>query len=149
MESLKIAEAIQLAIGPVFLLVAVGGMLNVMTARLGRVVDRIRVLEDTADHEEPGPMRALHLRQLAEQDSRIVRINAAITLAVIAALLVCLVVVALFAAEFVAVDLSGLVAALFVITMLVLIASLGFFLSEIYVAARLMRVRSDFRPKRP
>ncbi len=148
MENLKIAEAIQLAIGPVFLLVAVGGMLNVMTARLGRVVDRIRVLEDTADQEDPGPMRALHLRQLAEQDSRIVRINAAITLAVIAALLVCLVVVALFAAEFVAVDLSGLVAALFVITMLVLIASLGFFLSEIYVAARLMRVRSDFRPKR-
>jgi len=147
-EALKIGETIQLAIGPVFLLVAVGGLLNVMTSRLGRVVDRIRALEDTAEHEEPGPERAMHLRQLAEQDRRIVRINAAITLAVIAALLVCLVVVSLFVAEFVSFDLSEVVAALFVLTMLVLIASLGCFLSEIYIASNNMRVRSEFRPSR-
>lgn len=147
LEAIGIAEAIGLAIGPVFLLVAVGGLLNVMTARLGRVVDRIRELEDLALHEDPGPERAMHIRQLKEQDSRIVRINAAITLSVIAALLVCLVVASIFAAEFVDLDLSALVAGLFVATMIALIASLGFFLSEIYVAARLLRVRADFRKK--
>jgi len=58
------------------------------------------------------------------------------------------VVVSLFVAEFVSFDLSEVVAALFVLTMLVLIASLGCFLSEIYIASNNMRVRSEFRPSR-
>ena len=40
-----IAEIIQLAITPIFLLVAIGSLLNVMTGRLARIVDRMRKLE--------------------------------------------------------------------------------------------------------
>jgi len=39
-----IAHVIQLAIAPVFLLTAVGTLLNVLASRLGRTVDRRRVL---------------------------------------------------------------------------------------------------------
>ena len=40
-----IAHVIQIAIAPVFLLAGIGAFLNVMTNRLGRVVDRWRSLE--------------------------------------------------------------------------------------------------------
>ena len=41
----SIAQTIQLAIAPVFLLAGIGSILNVLAARLARVVDRSRVLE--------------------------------------------------------------------------------------------------------
>ena len=46
MESLiSIAEIMQIAVTPVFLLAGIGALLNVMTARLGRIKDRMRVLQ--------------------------------------------------------------------------------------------------------
>ena len=41
-----ISSAIQLAVAPVFLLAGITGALNVMTHRLGRIVDRGRFLKD-------------------------------------------------------------------------------------------------------
>ena len=35
-----VAHVIQLAVAPVFLLMAIGGLLGVLTGRLGRLVDR-------------------------------------------------------------------------------------------------------------
>jgi len=40
-----ISEAIQLAVAPVFLLTGIGAILSVLTTRLGRVVDRARLVE--------------------------------------------------------------------------------------------------------
>lgn len=60
-----------------------------------------------------------------------------------AVLLVCLVIVALFTEEFIQVDVSGLVASLFVATMATLILALIFFLIEIRIATRMLRVRRD------
>jgi len=42
----SIAQTIQLAIAPVFLLAGIGSILNVLAGRLARVVDRSRVLEE-------------------------------------------------------------------------------------------------------
>ncbi|MEG0884366.1 MAG: DUF2721 domain-containing protein, partial [Janthinobacterium sp.] len=44
-----IGHIIQLAIAPVFLLTGIGTMLVVLTNRLGRIIDRTRVLEDRLD----------------------------------------------------------------------------------------------------
>jgi hypothetical protein len=38
----EMAKAIQLALGPVFLLTGIAGMLNVMSGRLSRIIDRGR-----------------------------------------------------------------------------------------------------------
>ena len=47
-----IAHNIQLAVAPVFLLSGIAGILNVLTTRLGRVVDRARRLEaDIASYD--------------------------------------------------------------------------------------------------
>ena len=40
-----IAHTIQLALAPVFVLVAIGNILNLLSTRLGRIVDRARVLQ--------------------------------------------------------------------------------------------------------
>ena len=48
-----LAGVIQLAVAPVFLLAGIAGFLSVMSGRLGRVVDRARVvqsLEVASDH---------------------------------------------------------------------------------------------------
>jgi hypothetical protein len=74
---------------------------------------------------------------------RIGLINWAIRLCVSGALTVCLVIVSLFVgdfvSEFVAINLSGLIALLFVIAMLLIIAGLVFLLREISVATHTMR----------
>ena len=41
-----IAQTIQLALAPVFVLVAIGNILNLLSSRLGRVVDRSRHLQE-------------------------------------------------------------------------------------------------------
>jgi len=41
----NIAVVIQLSVAPVFLLAGIAGMLNVLSIRLGRIVDRARIVE--------------------------------------------------------------------------------------------------------
>jgi len=40
----EIARVIQLSIGPVFLITGIAGLLGVLSGRLGRTIDRARVL---------------------------------------------------------------------------------------------------------
>jgi uncharacterized protein DUF2721 len=45
-SEIGVAHVIQLAVAPVFLLSGIGAMLAVMTNRLGRIIDRARVMEE-------------------------------------------------------------------------------------------------------
>ena len=131
-----VAEVIQLAVAPVFLLSGVGVILTVLTNRLARVVERARGLEaalSTAD----GPMRQGELQVLARR-ARLM--NRAITLSTLCALLVSFVVVALFVDAFVDLNLSTLIAAMFVIAMFSLIVALLCFLREVFLAIGALRI---------
>jgi hypothetical protein len=46
-SDVAVAHAIELAVAPVFLLTGIAAILAVMTNRLGRIIDRARVLEDS------------------------------------------------------------------------------------------------------
>ena len=46
----EITAVIQLAVAPVFLLTAVGTLINVLSTRLARVIDRSRDLEERIAH---------------------------------------------------------------------------------------------------
>jgi hypothetical protein len=127
-----IAHVIQLAIAPVFLLTAVGTLLNVLASRLGRAVDRRRVLTSSPSKLEPS-LASTAQAELGFVQRRVRLIYSAILLAVLCALLICLLIAIAFVDALVAADLSRLVAALFVLAMLALIGSLGFFLREIYL----------------
>ena len=55
----QIAHVIQLSIAPVFLLTGVGTLLNVLSGRLARIIDRARVLEQRLETPEPSHAAAV------------------------------------------------------------------------------------------
>ena len=133
-----IAHVIQLAIAPVFLLTAVGTILAVLTNRLGRSVDRRRVLVARLP-ELDAAVASSASAELGFIERR-VRLNyAAISLAVLCALLICLLIALAFIDAFLPMDLSKVVAALFVLAMLSLIGSLALFLREIFLGVNTVR----------
>jgi len=128
-----IAHVIQLAIAPVFLLTAVATILNVLTGRLARSVDRRRSLAAALPRLE-GDTAELARREVEFEVRRIGLIYRAITLAVLCALLVAGLISIAFIDAFLAWDLRKLIALLFVLAMLALMASLGIFLREIFLS---------------
>ena len=137
---IDIAHVIQQAVAPVFLFSGVAAMLNVMTSRLARVIDRARQFE-LDYHELPvGTERHVMRGRLAALARRARLINIAITLCTVCALLVCLVIVTLFLSALLSMNSPRLIAALFVIAMLALVGGLVGFLQEISVATASVRI---------
>jgi hypothetical protein len=137
---IDIAHVIQQAVAPVFLLSGVAAMLNVLTHRLARVIDRARQFErdyhDAADAGERATLRD-RLATLARR-SRL--INIAITLCTLCALLICLVIVTLFVAALIQLNGARWIAGLFIAAMLALIGGLLAFLQEIFIATASVRI---------
>ncbi len=138
-SDVAVAHAIQLAVAPVFLLSGIGAILMVMTNRLGRIIDRARVLEDRLNSASQEARAALHA-DLATLSRRAKLISCAITLCTATALLVCTVIAVLFLSAFLRFDLSIPVALLFIAAMLAFFLGLLWFLREIYVATVNLRI---------
>jgi F0F1-type ATP synthase assembly protein I len=136
-HNVPIAQLIQLAVTPIFLLSGVGVILGVLTNRLARVVDRARRLEDAL---REGRNRDELEPQLAALGRRARIMNRAITLSTICALLVALVVVTLFLSAFLDFDLSTPIALMFIFAMLSLIGALLMFLREVVIAIRSLQI---------
>ena len=140
-ELADIGHAIQLAIAPVFLLTGVASFLGVLTNRLGRVIDRARVIESMLGHVSERE-RTEAERELAALSRRARLINRSIGMATICALLVCTVIALLFANALLDINIGVAVGLAFVATMLALIAALVSFLREIFLATRHLRIGS-------
>jgi len=128
-----ISHVIQLVIAPVFMLTAIGTVINVLAGRLGRSVDRRRVLVAALPKLENG-VADLAQREIAFEIRRIRLIYIAISMSVTSALFVCLLIALAFVDAFVEADFAKVVAALFVLAMVALIASLTIFLREIFLS---------------
>jgi len=135
-----ITRVIQLAVAPVFLLTAIGTLINALTGRLGRAVDRRRKLEELLPAYE-GATRASMERELGTLARRIKLVLRAITAAVFSALLVCLLIVTAFLGAFVSMDLARTVAFLFVLAMVALTVALVAMLREVWLASVAERAR--------
>lgn len=140
--AIDIGSAVQQAITPVFLLTAIGGMLNVMAHRLSRVVDRARHLE-TNVAEWRDEQRRIAIDDLAVLGRRMAAANWAIALCTMAALLVCVVVALLFIEQLIGGKLDVAVALLFIAATLLLTGGLMLFLWEVQLALRSVRVRAE------
>jgi uncharacterized membrane protein len=128
-----VGRAIQFSVAPVFLLSAIGGMLSVMIARIGRVVDRAREVESRMVEALPDG-RGLLQKELARLVLRMHLIQRAITFCVLTAIFVCLVVVTLFVGAFYEYQFVFAVAGFFVAAMLMFLVGLLYFLREIFIA---------------
>jgi len=129
----EIAGVIQLAVAPVFLLTAVGTVIAALNIRLGRAVDRRRVLEAKLPSMPPQETESAR-QELATIARRIRYVYLAILCAVISALFVSLLIAGAFLGAFVRSDLSSMIGAMFVLAMLALTACLLLFLREIFLA---------------
>ena len=119
---------------PVFLLVGISGFLATMSTRLGRVIDRKRVVDSELDNIGE-PERASRLTAEVDRlDRRIRLVNWSIRYCVLSALVVCLVIVCLFVGDALRLNLAGFIASLFMLVMLLLTAGLIVFLVEVGVA---------------
>ncbi|MBC7840843.1 MAG: DUF2721 domain-containing protein [Gemmatimonadaceae bacterium] len=138
--TLDIAHVIQQAVAPVFLLTGVAAMLNVLTNRLARVIDRARQLEKDYHDLPIGNERHVVRDRMATLSKRSRLINVAITLCTSCALLICIVIMTLFVAAMIDVSASRWIAGLFVLAILALIGGLVSFLREIFVATSSVRI---------
>ena len=134
-----IAGVIQLSVAPVFLLAGIAGMLNVLSVRLGRVVDRARVVESRLIAETHADHRATLQAETAGLWKRIRLVNWSLRMFVCAALLVCLVIVTLFFGELTGSDLSPVTATLFIFAMTFMILGLVLFLFEVSISTNRIR----------
>ncbi len=133
------AHSIQLALAPVFLLTGIAGLLNVMTGRLGRIIDRTRQLTEMSQenlallpHERMIELRPLERRRHLA--------SVAITTCTLAALLTCLVIVLLFAEVELGLPLKWLEGILFTSATGALVVGLTYFLCEVHLATQTLRI---------
>ena len=137
----EIADIIQSVLAPVFLRAGIGAFLNVCTGRLSRIVDRARDIEPSllqsrgAEHDQL-------LREIRTLDRRMSLVGRAIWLAVFAAVLICLVVVLLFAGTLVSGQFGTAIALLFILCMIALGSGFALFLVETQIGTRAVRVRN-------
>ena len=137
----RLAQIIQLAIAPVFLLAGLGAFLNVCAGRLARIVDRARRVEERILSTRGSEHDRL-VEEVRLLDWRIRTVNNAIFSTVLAALLISAVVVLLFAAFLTRIPLAIPIAILFIAAMISTGWGFAIFLRETRVASRSVRIRN-------
>jgi hypothetical protein len=137
-----VAQTIQLALAPVFLLTGIGALLGVLAGRLSRVIDRVRDLE-RLHPESGGEERRRYVSELLILDRRIKVINSALFMAATSAAVICIVVALLFVAELGQLHIGTLVALAFIFAMILLIGALIEFVREVRLSYHAIRVRTE------
>jgi len=133
----SVAYVIQLAVAPVFLLTGVGAILAVLANRLARVVDRFRVLSNLSSQEQ-----SAYRQEMTTLSHRARWVHWAVSLCTVSALLICIVVAALFVGSEISMDPSRAISLLFISAMLALILGLLCFLREIFLATGSIETRT-------
>ena len=137
-----VADAVRLAVAPIFLLTGIGAFLNVCAARLSRIVDRSRDIEPLLLASR-GREHDRWLGELQILDRRMSLVSSAMTLSVVSAVLTCSVVALLFVSSLVEPRVGIAVAILFVAATVAIAVSFAIFLVETRLGARAVRVRSE------
>ncbi|WP_128891927.1 DUF2721 domain-containing protein [Erythrobacter sp. HKB08] len=136
-STIRVQEIVQLSLAPVFLLAAIGAMLNVMNARLTWLIDRVEFIERRTEKglggREGEELPALRQRQHYAQ--------LAVTLSTGAALTICTVVALLFVSAFIRPQIGTVVAIAWILTMVQLFGALALFLLETRLATATARER--------
>jgi hypothetical protein len=126
----EMIPVLQTAIGPVILISGIGLLLLSMTNRLGRAIDRARILSaELPRADEAGRARLERQLEILWARARMIRLS--ISLAAISALCAALLVIVLFVSALLSAGSAWLVVALFVACMGCLIAALVVFLHDI------------------
>jgi hypothetical protein len=138
-----IAQTIQLALAPVFMLVAIGNIMNILSHRLGRIVDRSRLLQERHS-ETSGMEHDMVVREIRLVDRRIHLIGKAMLALVLSGISVGVVVVLLFAEEFADLRLQPVIAGAFLVAIGLIMWALLLFLRETREASAALRIPKTY-----
>ena len=126
----ELVPVLQTAIGPVILISGVGLLLLSMTNRLGRVIDRTRLLaKELPAAGDPSAARVASQLQVLWRRARLIRL--AIALAATSALAASILIIVLFCAALWRVESGWIIATLFIGCLTCLIGSLVVFIHDI------------------
>ncbi len=125
-----VSEAIRDAVAPIFLLTGIGSMLGVMVGRMARAIDRARIINEFGIEKRKKFKEELHLIT-----KRMKWLRRAIGFATLAALLVCVSVVALFISVETGFKIPHVVLLSFISSMGAIIVGLLCFLREIIMTS--------------
>ena len=140
-ELTHLAQIIQLAVAPVFLLAGLGAFLNVCAGRLARIIDRARQLEPRVLASR-GEEHDRLIREVRVLDRRIAVVNNAIFTTVLAAVPISLVVILLFVAFLTGTRVGTAIALLFIAAMIATGIGFAIFLHETRLGTHTIRVRA-------
>lgn len=133
-----VSHGIQLAVAPVFVLTAVSAMIGTVAARLGRIIDRARLVESRIEAApEADPMTAAY-QELAGLRLRARLANLSIALLTFCAILIGLTIVALFLGETTALQIFRFATPFFLSGVICFVLALLCFLTETLLATRIL-----------
>ena len=126
----NLIPVLQTAIGPMILISGVSLLLLSMTNRLGRVIDRARILaREIGGAAASGDARAAAQLEILWRRARLIRL--AIALAAMSALAAAMLIIMLFFTALWQIETAWLIGALFIVCMACLIGSLVVFIHDI------------------
>lgn len=133
---------LQIAVGPVILISGVGLLLLSLTNRFGRVIDRSRALAEALRRAAPADTTRLTAQlKILSRRARLVRLS--ITLAAWSVLLAALLIISLFLAVLLGIEIGLVVTALFIGCLGCLIGSLAVFLKDINLSLTALQLELD------
>lgn len=135
-QTSELVPVLQTAVSPMVLISAVGLLLLAMTSRLGRIVDRTRILaarlRDAGDSPSVDKDAIREQLRILGDRARIVRRS--ISLFGFGMLFAAVLVISLFVTSLAGVDLPWLLAAFFILSLLCLIAAIVEFIRDVNVS---------------
>jgi len=145
MEADNLIIILQAALGPFVLISGSGLLLLVMTNRIGRPIDRIRLLCHEAKQSSGEQGDSLRKQiQVLYQRCRLLQLSiACITISILLASLIVFILFAMFTFE---VNLGGWVRILFVLSLTSLMISLLLFLKDISITLKSIRIEIEEGP---
>ncbi len=133
-----VSHGIQLAVAPVFLLTAVSGMIGTVAGRLGRIIDRARVVEERIEAAPAADSMTVSYKELAALRLRGRLANLCIALLTFCAMLIGLTIVALFLGETTESQIYRLATLFFLAGIICFLLALLGFLTETVLATRIL-----------
>jgi small-conductance mechanosensitive channel len=142
--STQLLPVIQLAITPVILITGLGSLLLTMTNRMGRVVDRTRILAGQARGAGGNTAERGHLEaQLRIMYRRAGLVRQAVNFATLSMVCSALLVVTIFVDVVTSTGLAAVITGLFALGMGCLLLALGYFLRDIHLSLLALRLEVD------
>jgi Protein of unknown function (DUF2721) len=146
MDPTSLTHGIQLAIAPVFLLTAVAAMISALATRLGRIIDRARVVEERLEAKTAINVDAAY-QEIESLKVRGRLVNVAVLLLTLCGMLIGLTVMELFLSEVSAIPSERWVPVSFMAGVVGFNLALLCFLAESVLATRVLRFGRHLPPR--